>query len=330
MRIMPFLLVDRLLEVVPGRRALGLKNVAMSEPGLVELTPGCPVLPQAYTAESIAHCISWLVIASRDFRAKPIAVTTQEMRFDGWARPGDSIRLEATIHTMKDDSALCGGRALVDGRVVAAMDNGICAYVPLEALEDEALVRARYKFLLGADAEPEAVWAARGLEERWPLLAGAIWPYPWVDRVVAFEAGKRLVALKAVTRSEAMLADHFPKRPVLPGTVMAEALGQAGLCLLERGRPGAEGPPPKAELRRVLRARFRRFLHPGDLLVMEAVVRSWDAEEAELALVGTVGGEEAVRCRGLYAFRAASVPPELSAAREAAWRARFHTGGEEP
>ena len=52
---MSFLFVDRLLEVVPGKRAVGVKNVAMSEPGLVELTPGCPLLPLAHAAESIAH-----------------------------------------------------------------------------------------------------------------------------------------------------------------------------------------------------------------------------------------------------------------------------------
>ncbi|MDA2931876.1 hypothetical protein MYX19_01780 [Nitrospinae bacterium AH-259-F20] len=320
---MPFLFVDRLLEVVPGTRAVGVKNVSLSEPGLVELTPGCPLLPQSHTAEAIAHCISWLVIASLEFRMKPIALKTGTMSFEGWARPGDQIRLEAEIHTMGEEGALCSGRALIDGRLIATMENGICAYVPIEALEDEALVRARYRFLRGEEPDPDAVWNAEGLEERWPLLAGHLWPYPMVDRVVAWEPGARLVAVKAVTRADAMLADHFPKRPVLPGTIMTDALSQAGHCLLERGRQEPPDSPQRATLRKLRRVRFDRFLHPGDLLVMEATVRRWDDDEAELILVGTVDGQEAVRCRALYRLEPTAIPPALAEAREAIWQARF-------
>jgi 3-hydroxyacyl-[acyl-carrier-protein] dehydratase len=245
------------------------------------------------------------------------------MQFDGWARPGDQLKLEATIQNFRDDGALCGGRALVEDRTVATMENGICAFVPIEALEDESLVRARYRFLCGEEPDAGAVWAAEGLEGRWPLLAGQLWPYPYVDRVAAWEPGKRLVAYKAVTRTEAMMDDHFPKRPILPGTVMAEALGQAGLCLLDKGRPGSHEPPKRARLKRVKRARFRRFLHPGDLLRMEAVVRRWEEDGAELNLVGTVDGQEAVRCQGLYRLEEASIPEVLAEAREALWMARF-------
>ncbi|MDA2917662.1 hypothetical protein MYX64_12625, partial [Nitrospinae bacterium AH_259_B05_G02_I21] len=112
-------------------------------------------------------------------------------------------------------------------------------------------VRARYRFLRGEEPDPDAVWNAEGLEERWPLLAGHLWPYPMVDRVVAWEPGARLVAVKAVTRADAMLADHFPKRPVLPGTIMTDALSQAGHCLLERGRQEPPDSPQRATLRKL-------------------------------------------------------------------------------
>lgn len=320
---MPFLFVDRLLEVVPGTRAVGVKNVSLSELGLVELTPGCPLLPQSHTAEAIAHCISWLVIASLEFRIKPVALKTGTMSFEGWARPGDQLRLEAEIHAMGEEGALCSGRALIDGRLIATLDNGICAYVPIEALDDEALVRARYRFLCGEEPDPDAVWNADGLEERWPFVAGHLWPYPMVERVVAWEPGSRLVAVKAVTRTDAMLADHFPKRPVLPGTIMTDALSQAGHCLLERGRPDPPDSRKRATLKKLKRVRFERFLHPGDLLVMEAKVTRWGDEEAELILVGTVDGLEAVRCRALYSLEPAEVPPVLAEAREALWQSRF-------
>jgi hypothetical protein len=79
----------------------------------------------------------------------------------------------------------------------------------------------------------------------------------------------------------------------------------------------------RATLRKLRRIRFNRFLHPGDLLVMESTVRSWVEDEAELTLVGTVEGQEVVRCRALYRIEPADVPPVLAEAREAIWRARF-------
>ena len=56
---------------------------------------------------------------------------------------------------------------------------------------------------------------------------------------------------------------------------------------------------------------------------MEAKVRRWDEEEAELALAGTVEGGKAVSCRALYSLEPVTVPPVLAEAREALWRARF-------
>jgi hypothetical protein len=56
---------------------------------------------------------------------------------------------------------------------------------------------------------------------------------------------------------------------------------------------------------------------------MEAVVRRWEEDGAELNLVGTVDGQEAVRCQGLYRLEEASVPEVLAEAREALWMARF-------
>ncbi len=108
-----------------------------------------------------------------------------------------------------------------------------------------------------------------------PALLPHRYPFLLVDRVVEFELGCRLRALKNITRNEPYFAGHFPGRPIFPGVLVCESLAQAGGLLvlgtvaggldLERVRPG--------DLSLVLSSldgfRFRRPVVPGDQLWLE-------------------------------------------------------------
>ena len=100
-------------------------------------------------------------------------------------------------------------------------------------------------------------------------------PFIFVDRVLEVEPGRRLVAVKSVTRNEPQFSGHFPDRPIMPGVLLCEALAQAGGLLIHATVFGGidAAPPPGEELGLMLAglesARFRRPVVPGDQVILE-------------------------------------------------------------
>jgi 3-hydroxyacyl-[acyl-carrier-protein] dehydratase len=95
-------------------------------------------------------------------------------------------------------------------------------------------------------------------------------PFLLVDRVIAFEASKRLVALKGVTMNEPFFVGHFPGKPVMPGVLILEALAQAGALLALLSLPQDAGK--LTYLMGIDAARFRRPVVPGDRLELHVEV----------------------------------------------------------
>ena len=89
-------------------------------------------------------------------------------------------------------------------------------------------------------------------------------PFLLVDRVLAREPGKRVVAEKLVSASEPYLQGHFPDRPLVPGVLMLEMLAQAGGFLEAAPLAGRS-----IFLAGVQDARFKAPAFPGDRLKLE-------------------------------------------------------------
>ena len=94
-------------------------------------------------------------------------------------------------------------------------------------------------------------------------------PFLLVDRVVEFEAGKRLVAWKGVTMNEPFFVGHFPGHPVMPGVLILEALAQAcALLAIET----LHAKDKITYLMSIDGAKFRRPVVPGDRLELHVEV----------------------------------------------------------
>ena len=92
------------------------------------------------------------------------------------------------------------------------------------------------------------------------------YPFLLVDRVIEFEAGKSLVAIKNVTINEPFFQGHFPEKPVMPGVLILEALAQAtGLLAFRTENRGAERDSLYYFVG-IDNARFKRPVEPGDQL----------------------------------------------------------------
>lgn len=96
-------------------------------------------------------------------------------------------------------------------------------------------------------------------------------PFQFVDRILEFHDGQRIVALKNVSINEPFFRGHFPEQPLMPGVLICEALAQAGAFLAHRSTEGvAEGRV--VVLTGIDRARFRRPVLPGDQLLLDVTI----------------------------------------------------------
>ncbi len=121
----PFLLVDRIIEMEPGKRIVGIKNVTYNEPFFQGHFPGRPIMPGVLILEAMAQTAGVLVFKSlpEEEPKKPVFfLGIDNVRFRKPVVPGDQLRLELEI--TKHRQAIWGskGKALVDGKLVAEAD----------------------------------------------------------------------------------------------------------------------------------------------------------------------------------------------------------------
>lgn len=107
-------------------------------------------------------------------------------------------------------------------------------------------------------------------EEIWSLLPHRF-PFQFIDRVLEFEDGRRIVTLKNVSIGEPFFRGHFPDLPLMPGVLICEAMAQAGALLAHRSRDGVQ-PGYVVVLAGLDKVRFRRPVVPGDQLHLEVVL----------------------------------------------------------
>lgn len=117
------------------------------------------------------------------------------------------------------------------------------------------------------------------------------YPFLLVDRVVEFEAGKRIRAWKNVSINEPFFNGHFPAHAVMPGVLVIEALAQAGGLLSHMSRGGAiEGK--LSYLVKVDAAKFSSMVVPGDRLELEVGIKREIRNMVQYSGVASVDGRQ--------------------------------------
>lgn len=115
----PFLLVDRIEELVIGERAIGVKNVTVNEPFFQGHFPGYAVMPGVLIVEALAQ-VGAVAMLSKEENKGRLAFFggIDNCRFRGQVRPGDVLRLEVEITRLKGPVGKGTAKAYVDGKVV--------------------------------------------------------------------------------------------------------------------------------------------------------------------------------------------------------------------
>ncbi len=129
------------------------------------------------------------------------------------------------------------------------------------------------------------------------------YPFLLIDRVVSFEAGKRIVALKNVTVNEPFFPGHFPHFAVMPGVLIIEAMAQAAAVLSLKSLGHKNDGKWVYYFVGIDGARFKRPVTPGDQLTLEVLAGRSGRGMAKFSAVAKVGDAVAAEAELLCALR---------------------------
>jgi 3-hydroxymyristoyl/3-hydroxydecanoyl-(acyl carrier protein) dehydratase len=259
-----FSFVDRIEAVEPGVRIRGR----------YQIPPGIPEFPGSLVAEAVGQLAAWSAMAALDFKVRPVAGLAGRIELHSDVRPGQELELAAEIETAEMDAVAYGGTACADGKPVATLEHCVGPMMPLEEFDDPAAVRERFHFLCKTGATPGGFAG---------VPAFALEPGD-------AEPGRAKRATLRVPAEAPFFADHFPRRPVFPGTLLMHANLRLAAAL------AAEIPAPAGvrwRMASVSDVKLRAFTPPGEVLGLEAKPADAAVEALEI-VVETRNGKRLV------------------------------------
>lgn len=257
----PLLMLDRVRLIPAEKRAIGLKNVTINEPHFQGHFPGNPVLPGVLILEAMVQTGGAAIRQFLDIQNDVAFLhTLDNIKFRKPVLPGDRLITDVTLERYR--------KGIVKFRATATVRNQqVCQAsftIGLSVTAPEHIPAAEFAPPLIMDNTPiqtEPITNINGIMNVIPHR----YPFMLVDSIY-HKAENRIIALKNVTGNESFFSGHFPKHPIMPGTLLVEAIAQAGAVFI-LGKPENKGKI--AYFMAVDMARFRRPIRPGDQLLID-------------------------------------------------------------
>ena len=244
-------------------------RITRREGGRVEGHFGVPLgvhFPASLMAEAGGQLAAWSAMAQLDFAHRPVAGLADAVHYHALPHPGCTLQLQADIERCDAEAVAYSGKAFVDGRLALELQDSVGPMLPMDEFDAPEAVRADFHTLMGGGVAPGRF--------------GGV-PLPDLQDLQLLPGERISARLRVPEQADApYFQDHFPRRPVFPGTLLMDALATLSLQLAQASAPlaGAHG----LATQKVGLVKIRSFTAPGTPLALEAVLQDIDAQRARL------------------------------------------------
>jgi len=268
-RFAAFSFVDAICALVAGERVRGRYAV----PAAIEN------FPQSLAAEAVGQLAAWAAMAQFDFRLRPVAGLAQELEFHRRCVPGQALELEVELESCTEEAISYSGTARSGGDTVLELKHSVGPMLPMADFDDAAAVAADFALLTGAGRPPGA---CAGVEAA-------------LGELLRCEPEHSLDARLVVPEGAAFFADHFPRRPVFPATLLMHALTHWAVEL--------DGGADVSRLAAVRNVKMRSWILPGQQVDLRIERVGGDEATTTLKLAARVGERSVAAARATLARR---------------------------
>lgn len=256
-----FSFVDRITSVQVGSRIRGA----------YQIPPGAGVFYRPLIAEAVGQLAAWASMAAMDFKVRPVAGIAASIELLAEVQPGQTLELAADIDSVDNEAVSYCGTALVDGKPVIKLNHCVGPMLAQEDFDDTQAVKNRYALLCNGGATP-----------------GAYGGVPVVNfENVTAEPGRWIRARLPIPGAASFFEDHFPRRPVFPGTLFMQKVLEMATDLVAH-IPAPNGGAWVARI--IADGKLRTFIPPGDGLDFEAKVARQEAGSLTIAVEARKAG----------------------------------------
>jgi 3-hydroxymyristoyl/3-hydroxydecanoyl-(acyl carrier protein) dehydratase len=262
-RFSAFSFVDRITALDAGAGAQGRFLVPAHLTGF----------PPSLIAEAVGQLAAWAAMAKLDFDRRPVAGLAGEIEFLRDVIPGETLDLAVEIESCDEDAIAYGGSARANGTPLIELKRIVGPMLPMADFDVPAAVRADFETLVGGGA-PNA--RLQGL--------------PDLDLAPIERApGRWLRAALQIPAAAPFFLDHFPLRPVFPGTLLMDAEMRLAR---ELASEALQCPPgAKVAVTRVRDSKMRSFVLPGQAVEIKVEMGAPERDEVVATIVAAVNGK---------------------------------------
>jgi len=239
---MSFQLVDRITSFQPGSGARG-----EFEPPPLE-----GHVPLGVLVEAIGQLASWVAMKKLDFEFRPVAASAGRVGVNGSLPDEGCFELAVEITGIRHNVLSYRGEASLAGKPLLALDRALGPLLPMERFDDRDRVRAVFTTL-----------RSEGLPVR-PLPSPI--DYSPAIEMVRSTAGREFTAQLTLPEASAIYADHFPRQPVYPATLLLDAQIQQAATFFR-----AQGEQPLS-VNEVTGVKVRAFSGPAEELSLHGTL----------------------------------------------------------